>query len=231
MNAEIKADQVLTVTKQLLRLGNTNDQDILLYYFINEGARAIGSTEILVIKNCEVTVENNRFTMPKDAKRIIAFRGENSCYQGVFVDVAFFTQCGCGVGGFGNILSALTQQGRVMYFLSTVPDDTIVQIAYSALNTNSDGELVINEEQEIALSRYAAWNYGNMFPKDFTDNQVARWQQVWSSQSARCRGLAARRTFNNQKAQISSKMNAILSFGQMPYFLNWFNNFLYTNNP
>ncbi len=229
--ATIKPEQILTTTKQLLRLGNTNDQDVILDYFVNEGARAIGSTEILVVRNCKVTVENNRFRMPKNAKRIIAFRGENSCYQGIFIDVAFFEQCGCNFNSFGNIIAAVTQQGREMFFLSTVTDGQQIQIAYTTLNTDEDGELMISEEQEIAISRYAAYNYALMFPKDFTPLQVTKWEQQYEMQAARCRGLAARRTFNNQRTQINSKMNAILTFDRLPYFMSWFNNFLYTNNP
>ena len=228
---EITSEQVLAMVKQELRLSNTTDQDIFLEGLIGRGARRLGTTETYILRDCKIESENNGFNLPKDAKQIIAFRGENSCINGVFIDTPFFNQCGCNIN-FPSINGVATINGRRVYFLSSVPDGTVFWIAYSLLNKDCHGFLKLNEETEEALIAYACWKYSNVFPKDFTPQQHADWKQDYQDQAARCRGLAARRTFNKQRAQISSKMNAIISFNQPSiWFGTWLNNFLYTNNP
>lgn len=227
---EISSAQVLAMVKQELRLSNTNDQDIFLDGLIGRGARRLGTTETYVIKDCEIEAENNGFNIPKEAKQIIAFRSENSCWSGVFVDVAFFSQCGC-TTSYPSFFGIATINGRRVHFLSTVPDDTVFQIAYTMINRDQYGFCLINEEQEEALINYACWKYSTAYERDFTPEQRASWRKDYQDQAARCRGLAARRTFEKQRSQISSKMNAILSFDGSSWFGNSFGNFLYTNTP
>ena len=228
---EISSEEVLVSVKLELRLTNTDDQDNFLDDLIDRGARRLGTTETYVIKDCEVESENNGFNLPKDAKQIIAFRSENSCWNGVFVDVAFFTQCGCNTA-FPSFFGIATINGRRVHFLTTVPDSTVFKIAYTLVNRDSHGFMKINEETKEALVNYTCWKYSTAYERDFTPEQRASWKKDYQDQAARCRGLAARRTFEKQRAQISSKMNAILSFDSNSiWFGGWFNNFLYSNNP
>lgn len=231
---QISSSQVLSMVKQELRVAETTDNDIWLDAKIEEGVRRLGTTETYVVKDCEIESENNGFDMPKEAKRIIAFRYKNNCIEGFFVDVAFFAQCGCNITGssFIPIGGAAMQNGRRYNFINTVPDGTEFGIAYTLINRDEHGFMFINEEQELALINYVCWKYANAFVERYTPEQRASWYKDYQFQAGRCRGLAGRRSFLNQRAQISSKMNALISFtGYTGQFQGLFSQFYFTQTP
>lgn len=217
----MKATEILPKVKLSLRLSGS-DHDVFLLSLILEGARRLRTTETFIIDDCSLTVQNNSFELPCNAKRLLAYR--LSCREGIFVDVPFFK--GCCSGNYFNYYPTVKQNGSTYYFVDPVTDGSTVDIAYTRLNTDGDGLIVINEEQEIALKNYACWQFALSYPEKYTPLQIRTWEKDYQYQSAYCRGAAARRTFENQREQISSKMNAILTV-KNPVFRGLFSGFYY----
>ncbi len=235
MDALIKSTEILTNVKQLLRLSSTK-HDIWINSLIEQGSRDLNSPETLIIKNCEVTVTNNKFYMPKEAKTLLAFRCKNSCIEGTFVDFNFLQACGCtgtGLNQFNNIRNVADINGRWVNFLSRVPDGDIVEIAYREVWTDEDGDIVINEEAYTHLSMYAAYWFAVSYPENYTPEQRRAWGAFASVQGNRVRSAAARRKFEQQKAQITNLMFTVVrggSFGNLSgSFPFWYNTYNYIN--
>lgn len=217
MDAIVTSASVLTIVKQMLRLSDTTDHDIYLESLINSGARRLGTTETLIIKNCTATATDSRFYLPKDCKELLAFRSKDSCVQGTFVATNFFTQCGCNSllssAGINYLSNLINIEGRWAYLQVSVPDGTEFEIAYSALNTDEDGMMVINEEQQIAIENYASWKFAISYPENYTRSQWEDWKNDFTLQSGKCRGLAARRSFKQSREQIKSKIHQMVNTG------------------
>lgn len=229
MKALIESSQVLGMVKQRLRLTYTSDQDVYLDGLILEGERRLSTNETLIIKDCEVTVQNNKFYMPDDCKRILVLRSQNSCISGVFLDVPFFKSCGCNVNFYNNPLVNIANiNGRWVNFLNTIPDDTVLDIAYQRLNTGDDGMMIINEEHEIALIAYACYQFGLTYPQDYTPLQINMWKAEYNVQANKVRGLAARRQFDQDKLQIEQKINQMVNTSvPMSILTGYYNSFFY----
>lgn len=211
----IKTSQVLASVKQELRIHDSVDWDIYLFELIDEGARGLGTTETYVLSCCTVTVEDNRFELPHHAKELKGLRQNNCDTAATFLDTYFFASCGCSCRSqnpINPLTSLITQNGRHIYFGCEVPDVTEYQAIISMVNRDCDGLMVINEEQEKCLKNYTCWIYANMFPEVYTESQKRTWEKIYNLQAGRCRGLAAVRSKDKARAQISSKMNSILNF-------------------
>lgn len=228
MNAVINSDEILSNVKQMLRIFDSSN-DTYISSIILRGARDLSTNETLIIKNCEVSSKNSRFYLPDDCKRILAFRSSDSCIPGTFVDLNFFTQCGCSATSSVNSLSNLLDvQGRWAYFILSVADDTEFELAYQALDTGSDGMIRINEEAYSALSFYAAFQFATSYPELYTPEQRALWKGQASAQGARVRGLAARRKFMQAREQIKNKINQMVNTSvPLSILSGTYNTFLY----
>lgn len=221
----LTADEILPVVKQRLRIQNT-DHDAYLLTLIYEGARRLRTTETFVLKEVEHTVENNAFTMPECAKALVAAKA--SCWDIISIDYPFFQGCGCSPNQatYPTWYSMIKQNGRTFYFINPVADGTTVNAVYSMLNVDENGLLLINEEQEIALISYACYQFALSYPERYTNQQVQMWYKDYQYQAGFARGAAGRRTFMNQREQISAKMNSIVTI--QGYVLNTlFNSFWY----
>lgn len=215
----IKSGQVLASVKQELRIDASVDWDIYLNELIDRGARRLGTTETYILSCCTVTVEDNRFELPHHAKELKGLRQNNCATAATFLDTYFFSSCGCSCQSqnpINPINTFISQNGRFIFFGCEVPNDTEYQAIFTMVNRDCDGLMVLNEEQEEALINYVCWKYSNMFPENYTRDQKADWYKDYQFQAARCRGLAAVRSKDKARAQISSKMNSILNFD-----LNW----------
>lgn len=219
----LTADEILPVVKQRLRIQNT-DHDAYLLTLIYEGARRLRTTETFVLKEVEHTVENNLFTMPHKAKALVAAKA--NCHDVIAIDYLFFQGCGCSVNmaAYPALYNMIKQNGRTFYFVTPVADGTTVNAVYSMLNVGEDGLLLINEEQEIALIAYASYQFSISYPERYTNQQIQMWYKDYQYQAGYARGAASRRTFMNQREQISAKMNSIVTI--QGYVLNTlFNSF------
>ena len=206
MNAFIKGTEVLANVKQMLRITNS-DSDVWLESLILRGSRDLTTVETLIIKNCTIEVQDNKFYLPEDAKMMIAFRSTDSCIPGVFVDIPFFKHCGCNENIGSSLVNIIDINGRWAHLLNSVPDGTEIEIAYVAVDTDSDGMPKINEEAYTALSMYAAGWYAVSYPEIYSSFQCNMWLNKYELQAGKCRSLAARRKFEQQKEQIQRKMH------------------------
>lgn len=211
MDAFVTQDNILANVKQMLRLSNA-DHDIWLNSLINEGLRNLSTQETLVIKDCQVTVTDNKFHLPDDLKKLLAFRSHNSCINGIFIDIPFFKQCGCTTTSFFlPLLNIITINGRWAHLLNTVADGEIMEIAYQKVDTDSDGMVVANEEAYVAASMYAAGWFATTYQEMYTREQRALWFGKYEAQANRVRGLAAVRKWNATKNQIGAKINQMVN--------------------
>lgn len=226
MNAIDTNKSVLMNVKQMLRLTNT-DNDRWLRSLISQRARDLNTNETLIIKNCDITVTNNKFYLPKDCKKILAFRDKTSCIPGIFVDLPFFKQCGCNVTNWNPLVRILDVNGRWANFIGTVPDGTVITISYQAVWTD-EGEVVINEEAYTAISNYVAYQFSLSYQELYTREQRQNWRQDGVYQGARVRSAAARRKFEQDRIQIQQKMNQMIN-GSAPLSIlaGTYNSFFY----
>ncbi len=209
MDALTNAQEILTQTKQLLRLSN-NDQDIWLSSLISQRARDLNSADTLIIKNCEITVTNNKFYLPKDCKKMLAFRDKGSCIQGIFIDVDFFNNCNCNFPNVPTLRSIISINGRWANFINIVEDGTIVEISYQAVNED------INEEAYTSIANYVAWQFANAYVELYTPEQRAMWRQDGVYGGGRVRSAAARRRFEQDRIQIVNVMTRVVN-AQAPF--------------
>ncbi len=230
MDALIKRTEVLTETKQMLRLSSTK-HDVWLLSMISQRMRDLNTPETLIIKNCFIHVDNNRFYMPDDCKTLLAFRCKNSCVQGLFVDTDFFNYCCAGVGWQnswnGSIRGVATINGRWVNFIqnwfphSQTPDtfmypnvgENTIEISYRAVFTDEEGDVVINEEAYTALASWVAYKFALSYPENYTPEQRREWKVEGSLQGNRVRSAAARRKFEQQRVQIANLMYTIVQGG------------------
>ena len=209
MNALSNSAEVLSNVKQILRISNS-DQDAWLSSLILQRSRDINSNETLIIKNCTRTVENNKFYLPEDCKTMIAFRDKTSCIPGIFVDIPFFSQCGCNTQNFNPLVRIMDINGRWANFIGTIPDGTEIEISYRAVHT-IDGQVAINEEAYTSISAYVAYQFALSYPDLYTAEQRNYWRMDGVYGGARVRSAAARRQFDQDKIQIRNKMNQMVN--------------------
>jgi hypothetical protein len=159
-------------------------------------------------------VKDNKFYFPKDLKKLLAFRSQDSCINGIFIDIPFFTQCGCSASNFNGLFplfNIITVNGRWANLLNEVPDDSIMEIAYQRVNVDDDGMVVANEEAYTAASMYAAGWFATSYPEMYTPEQRRLWLSKYEWQANRCRGLAATRQWQQTKNQIGAKINQMVN--------------------
>jgi len=229
----IEHEQILTSVKQHLRLSNSTDNDIFLLSLIDRASRSINSTETNIVKSSTLEVDNNNFGLPGDAKKLIAFRINGNCISGIFIDIPFFASCNCKASGFPSIYSAIKVNGRTAHFLTTVPNETEFEVAYTTVNRDGKGRMITSEEQAEACINYTCWQAGLTFIERYTPEQRAEWKKRWLLQAGMVRSAAANRTFGYQKEQIESTMNAIIFFNKPFTWLGSLfpNTFYYATNP
>lgn len=208
MNALITYKSVLANVKQMLRLPNS-DNDIWLMSIILQKARDLSTNETLYMENCTVTVENNKFYLPDDCKKIVAFRSKNGCIPGVFVDVPFFKQSGCSTA-YPSLVNIIDIDGRWANLINKVEDGTEIEIAYLKVWT-MDGDTVINEEMYSALSYKTAAEFALAYVENYTPEQRNKWEEMGRAQADRVRALAGRRKFEESKQQIRSIMTSMVN--------------------
>lgn len=236
-NAPVETDiksLLFAVKKELTITGI--EHDIWLLDLLDRAGSRLNTTERVAGKNCNIEIEDNRFKMPGDAKMLYAFRGVGNCYGGIFVDTNFISTCGRTVTGWtGGLQNVITQRGRYFYFTNPIADGSEYELAYSAVNRDCDGLMIVNEECEEALINYACWRFSNAFRRtqSYMLDQVNTWKNDYQDQAKKCRGNAAVRTKNQQRDQISSKFNAILDLSQVAWgsLGSMLPVFYYTNNP
>jgi len=210
MDALIDQKQILAMAKQMLRLTGT-DTDPFLIGLINQGARDLSTNETLIIKNCTIEVKDNRFYLPDDCKRLLAFRSKDSCIEGLFADLAFFSACGCNSRFINPLVRVIDIQGRWAHLITRAPDGIMIELAYQSVDTDEAGLVKVNEEQATALAMYCCYWYAVSYAEYYSPEQRALWKAKYEAQANRVRGLASRRKFEEGKIQIRNKINQMVN--------------------
>lgn len=218
----ISTDQVISSAKTLLRLTDTSDADNMLDLLIQDGARAIGGVDGFVKRRKTIDIIDGEGCLPEDFYRLFGLRVirnehpsdpslPNGYYAGVYVDRAFLYENGC---DFDSQMADFTGSFQIVdgkiYFNGNTSADQVL-IAYLAYNKAEDGSMMVNEEWERALALFAASQYALSFPEKYTPMQQQSWYRQWIAKQKWCRGRARVREFQNQRLEIMSQVNAIIS--------------------
>lgn len=238
----VNIEQVITRAKFRLGLESTFEHNDYLKKLIEEAARGLNASSTYIV-SCETKeIECGVAQLPDEYDSLVGFTFNNggSCsgcchatvdpnppsenqivvctcrdFYGVFNQNVIFLQHGS-CGWYGNYFAI---NGNYLTFPSTITA-TEVNIYFRGFNTDENGLMIIDEEQERGLSAYAAAQFSldraNIIPPAYTPEQRLRWTEEWKAQKKYVNGKQAIRNFKLQKNDIALIANAVLSNRRYP---------------
>lgn len=224
----ISIDEVLVRTKAQLRLLNTSEQDDYLLLMINEGLRHLDALTLCVKRQCTLDIVDNKAELPKGFQKLLGMRFINTSLQPViidgvevpkslpsyssvfYVDTAFLNNCNCSTYGFANYTSTAQIVNNTLHFNSNNIESGTIQVAFMGLNVNEEGQLLIYEEYERALSSYACYMFVMAYNDIYAIGLADRYYEIWKAQKAWIKGGAWKDEFFRTKKEISSFVNALV---------------------
>lgn len=199
----ITYDQIVVAAKQRLRIRDTSEYDALLQSWIYDGVRAARWPTTKAIKNCRITIEDNMGELPSDYSKFIAMQID--CVPVLYVQEDFFGGCTtCSpLGHVGQIVD-----GSIM--LNSAIDTEFVDLAYWSLNTDSDGFLVLHDEDELALTYFLCKEFAITYSELYNKVQIQEWKEGFILEANNARGIKNRDQFNKDIEQLAHLMNSML---------------------
>jgi nitrite reductase/ring-hydroxylating ferredoxin subunit len=221
----INVDQVITRTKARLRLMETTEADAYINLLIDEAARGLNAENTKTIQCEDVEIDCGRAKLPDNYSELYFFMLDGGCCNGCSHTDApeptppNFLYCSCpsiyyydksamigdNCDWYGN---AFYIQNGYIFFPST-NTATHVKVYFYGFNVK-DGMMVVSDDQERALSAYAAFQYANEYPESYTPEQRRNWNAEWVAQKNWLNGNKILKEFKLQKPQISLIANAVL---------------------
>lgn len=229
----ITNDQVVNRAKIRLRLQDTEEHNLTLRKYVNEGAMGLQARETYTIQCKELCIEDCKAILPCNFDSILGFTfntdeccGVCGCHATVDPNPPNALQivvCECR-GFFGaysqnNIFlqhgayywyrNYFQINGNVISFPSTTTTDTVT-LWYRGLN-EKDGLMAINAMSERGLSAYAAMQFATDNPESYTPIQIGAWSREWINQKGMLNGKRIIEEFKENKPYISLIVNAVLA--------------------
>lgn len=213
----IPVTEVAIRTKAQLRIFDSA-QDDFLQMLIYEGLRHVDALPMLIKKNCKICVSDGKAKLPCDFYKLLAIRGvslgvvgnQNLYTDRVYVDRNFLrdegVECGDEVQDYS---SAFQINGGYIYLGYGGEETEEIHLAYLGLNEDADGNLLIYEDYERALTNYACYMFMMAFNENYNQYLIDRHNRTWVAQKNWLRGEAARLDFEKTKYQIRLTFNAI----------------------
>lgn len=221
----ITNDQIVTRAKDLLGLDTTSEYDIKIRLYVNDGATQLFGTNTRVVKCVDKEIDCYKAECPNDVLcwRFLDASGEvssSSCtcssevcscptwyaYTPATMNNICTTGQTCGI--YNNYF---TIDGGYLNFPSTVTA-TGVRIYYYGLNTDDDGFMVLDDDQEIGLANYAANRFASKannwykYPDGF---RSSTWQ-MWLAQFNMINGRKVIRDVELDKNAIRAIVNSVV---------------------
>lgn len=222
--AYISIEQVISSAKFTLRLTDTTDNDNFLQLQILYAYRTIGSLDSYIKCRCNLDIVDGEACLPPNFYRLLALRYIPASRTiatsnvplftgGVYVDRAYLYEAGCttNVPACNNNYNGTFQiVGNKILLNGYMPISKIL-IAYLGMHVDDNGNPMIPEEMELALSDYAAYRYAMSFPESYTPMQMSGWDKEWKAQAAMVKGRAAVRDFQQDRFEIMAEVNCLIS--------------------
>jgi hypothetical protein len=217
----ISLEEVISSAKLKLRIDNS-DSDNFLMLQIRFGLKTMGSLDSFIKYRAIIDIVDNEVCLPKNFYRLLAMRylsqfdidnSQNPIFtSAVYVDQNFLYEPGCQDGlpsGFFNYVGSFQIVGDKIV-LNGKNSAKRVLLAYLGAYDDENGDPIITEEQELALSSYACYSYACSFDESYSREQRDRWYKEYVAQMNMCKGKAAARNFRTNKAEILSVANALV---------------------
>lgn len=221
----ISIEQVIASAKLTLRLQDSSDADNFLLLQIRYALSTIGSLDSF--SKCRATIDiiDGTACLPKNFYKLLALRytafnnngTQNSINPifsgGLYVDQSFLYQQGCN-DGIPNVNKAYIGSFQIVgdkIVLNSATYATQVTIAYMGYYVDENGDPVINEQMEQALSSFACYRYALSFPEAYSPLQIGEWKKDWIAQATMVKGKAAARNFQNDKKEVMAITNSLVS--------------------
>lgn len=213
--SEISVESIISRCKLQMRIIDSA-QDNYLAMLIYEGLDHLNALSMLVKKQCEIVVTDKTAKLPKD---LVRFLGARLCCDGatvnanntllLYADTKFLNNCKVGTEGFVNYIDYFQINNGFIHFGRDMGIDKVV-IAYLALNTDEDGNTVIHQKYERALTNYACYMFALSFNEDFNQYTIEKYNQTWVEQKNYLKGKAVMEDFELNKREISELMNSFI---------------------
>lgn len=221
----ITTEQPVVLAKFKLRLESTSEHDAFLEKMVNSAASKLNATGTYTIQCHEAHIDCNQAKLPDNYDILVGFQFAGDGCSGC-----------CGACTGGNALTAICEcrsmytyyqwdvishrpcswygtyfsiNGNFIHFPSTLTQDTI-KIWYRGFNTDGNGLMILDEEQEECLACYAAYQFSVSYPESYTPKQMDTWLNGYKGQKAWLNGKAKIREFKLQKPYITKVVNAIM---------------------
>ena len=160
----MKIDDIIAAACEEL---NTSYENNALWFevLINQAIRSHKTTYKLIIKTVELTIIDNKATIPSDFTKMVR---------------VYF--CGAQINDHYCPDIDYTIQGHTLIFLKNLDDNTKVQLEYYGLNTDADGVFIIPDDWERMLVAYIGWKYTRRYAKDFGVAIMQNYQREYQTQ-------------------------------------------------
>lgn len=209
---EITLDDVRERTKMSLNLQSTTEQDDYLDVLILEGLRQLNTYYNLTKFTTCVEIEDSKAKLPYGVSQVLGVRFVNeggSCAPLWYADMKFLKTCQCSdIENVCSFVGTYMINGSYIHFNSDISSGKC-EIAYMGLNVNDDGDLIIYEDYERALSAYACWKFMQTYHKDYPFNLTFEYKKEWVAQKTYLRGSAQAEDFQRNKREIQNIFNSL----------------------
>lgn len=231
----ISINEILTRTKAQLRILNTSEHDDYLQLMISEGLRHLDALTLCVKRQCTLDIVDNKSELPLGFQRLLGMRFIDTKLQPIiidgvsvpqslpsystvfYVDTAFLNSFNIANSNFVNYTNTAQIVNNTLHFNSNNIESGTIQIAFMGLNVDEEGQLLIYEEYERALSSYACYMFVMAYNDIYAIGLADRYYEIWKAQKAWIKGGAWKDEFTRTKKEISSFINALVIDQRVTY--------------
>lgn len=227
----VSIEDVITNIKLDCSLENTTQFDSYFEIKIKEGLGHLKVLSQTVKKQCKITFNDGTGSLPKDLVRFLALRAichpitaaelannptlayTNNFFNGgiiLYADTTFLSSCGCNINGWNDYRNNVQINNGFIHFNNHLTPDYGI-MAYMGLNVDENGNALILERYERALTAYGSWRYKKKFFKQFNQYIIESDRAEWIAQASRIKGEDAATDFQNNKNDIQIAVSALLT--------------------
>ena len=219
----VSVESVIARCKLQLRLIDSS-HDNYLEMLIMESLDHLSAYSQLVKKQCVISVTDKTAKLPGGLVRFLGLRlccdetpqtndpitdsllkNQNLFF---YADTKFLNQCDIDSAGFNNFADVFQINNGFIHFNQDLGITEAV-IAYLALNTDDDGNSLIYQRYERALTNYACYMFTLAYSENYNQYIIEKYNQTWVEQKHFLRGQDNMNDFLNNKREIGNLMTAL----------------------
>lgn len=191
------------------------------YWFLlrsNDCAREFNCQEVLVKKNCPITLDNNgRWFMPKGFKQILCIggkqvltNGSSNCIPFIYWEQPFLNSLNCANAPNQNFLTIQRNSSYIQFYGSYSTLQSLC-ISYLSYNVDEHGTMQVPDEFEEPIMYYLCMMWSLRHMKDYSQFQYQQWQQFYYAYRRKIISESNQVRFMEQRPQILEAMNTVLN--------------------